>query len=106
MPENKTKPAKNSFISFLNALGYEEKRKDAQTFLDIIKDITHKTPVVWGESITGLGSYQDKYDSGREGTMSMTRFSGQHQFSEHLELHKTTLQYTTECAGSIDIIML
>jgi hypothetical protein len=56
MPENKTKPTKQSVTTFINALTDPAKRAEAK-------------------AIIGFGSYHYTYDSGREGDMPLIGFS-------------------------------
>ncbi len=75
----KTKPTKKSVTKFLNSIANETKRKDAKTILQIIKKVTGKKPVMWGDSIVGFDTYHYKYASGREGDWPMTGFSPRQQ---------------------------
>ena len=74
MSENKTRSNNNSVISSLNSIKSEEKRIDAHILINLFKRETNEPAVMWGKSIIGFGSYQYKYDSGREGDMCITGF--------------------------------
>lgn len=75
MTENKTQATTASVDDYIAAIADELKRKDTQTLLDLLKKITGDTPVLWGDSIIGFGSYHYQYESGREGDMPLIGFS-------------------------------
>jgi hypothetical protein len=79
MAELKTKPNEQSVTDFLNRVPDEGKRRDSFTLLDLMKDVTHEEPVMWGDAIVGFGSYHYRYASGREGDMPLTGFSHRKQ---------------------------
>ena len=65
MAELKTKPTVKDVDEFLNSIGNEKKRADSYAILELMRDVTGKQPVMWGDSIVGFGSYHFKYASGR-----------------------------------------
>jgi len=71
----KTKVNDASVEEFINTVKDEEKRKDAFTLLELMKNTTKEEPKMWGSSIVGFGSYHYKYASGREGDWPVTGFS-------------------------------
>lgn len=75
MSDNKTRPTNSSVTDFIDAVENDTRRKDAFLLLAIMKELTGKPAVMWGDSIIGFGSYHYKYDSGREGDMILTGFS-------------------------------
>jgi len=75
MSDLKTKANKASVLEFLNAVDNEQRRKDALTMLELMRDLTGYDAVMWGSSIVGFGSYHYKYASGREGDWLLTGFS-------------------------------
>jgi len=75
MSGNKTIPNSASVTDFLDKITNPQKRTDAYFLLELMKEITGETPVMWGPGIIGFGSYHYKYDSGREGDMMLTGFS-------------------------------
>lgn len=79
MAELKTKENSKSVTAFLNAIDNDARKEDAFTLLELIKNITGKTPRMWGASIIGFGSYHYKYPSGREGDWPITAFSARKQ---------------------------
>lgn len=75
MAENKTKPTAASVEEFIEAIENPRRRSDAWTALEIYKDVTGVSPVMWGPSIIGFGSIHYVYESGREGDMPAAGFS-------------------------------
>ena len=79
MAELKTQPNEQSVDQFLSTVESDEKRQDALTVLEIMKNITGEVPKMWGNSIIGFGNFHYKYDSGREGDWFVTGFSPRKQ---------------------------
>ncbi len=79
MAELKTKPSKASVSAYLNSVDDEQKRRDAREILTLMKQVTGKSPKMWGTSIVGFGSYHYCYQSGREGDWPITGFSPRKQ---------------------------
>ncbi|MFK7949975.1 MAG: DUF1801 domain-containing protein [Saprospiraceae bacterium] len=75
MSKNKTTANDDDVIEFLNNVANEQRRNDSFKILEIMKEVTDETPVMWGNSIIGFGSYHYKYESGREGDFMLTGFS-------------------------------
>lgn len=75
MSENKTRPTEVSVEAFLAAVEPERKREEARELDALFRRVTGWTPVMWGPSMIGYGSYHYVYDSGREGDMLATGFS-------------------------------
>ncbi len=75
MAENKTKPTNASVSDFLASVDTEQKRKDTQTIVDMMHEITGCPATMWGDSIIGFGSYLYKYRSGRTGEWSVVGVS-------------------------------
>lgn len=104
MAELKTKPTGKDVDEFLNSIGNEKKRADSYAILELMRDVTGKQPVMWGDSIVGFGSYHFKYASGREGDWFLTGFSPRKQnltlyimsgFDRYAELLEDLGKYTT-----------
>ena len=57
MTELKTRPNNSSVTDFLDAVEPERRKKDAYALLEIFSRITHREPVMWGDSIVGFGTY-------------------------------------------------
>jgi hypothetical protein len=75
MADNKMKPTQASVVEFIEAVESPRRRKDAWTALEIYKEVTGLSPVMWGTSIIGFGSIHYVYESGREGDMPAAGFS-------------------------------
>lgn len=75
MAELKTKPTKESAHAFIKSLADEQRRKECRALLSMMREITGKKPVMWGNAIVGFGNYHYKYRSGREGDWFLTGFS-------------------------------
>ena len=75
MAELKTKKTKASVTAFLNRITDEQRRKDCQTVLNLMKQATGEEPRMWGSSIVGFGQYHYRYASGREGEWPIIGFS-------------------------------
>lgn len=75
MAELKTKKTKASVTTFLDKITDEQRRKDCQTVLKLMKEATGEEPKMWGSSIVGFGTYHYRYASGREGDWPIIAFS-------------------------------
>jgi hypothetical protein len=75
MSDMKTQPTRKSVKKFLAGQDKEVRRKDSVVLLEMMQEITGQSPVLWGESLVGFGSYHYKYASGREGDWPVTAFS-------------------------------
>jgi len=71
----KTKPTEVSVAEFLAAVPDERRRAEAAEIDALHRRVTGCEPKLWGPTIVGYGSYDYKYDSGREGTMCRGGFS-------------------------------
>ncbi len=71
---NKTVPTKRSAKDVIAAVANEQKRKDSEALVKLMRKVTGKSPVAWGNMI-GFGKYHYKYESGREGDMFLTGFA-------------------------------
>ena len=79
MAELKTKPNDQSVEAFLDSVADEKKRRDSYAILHLMKEITGEEPRMWGTGIVGFGSYQYKYQSGREGDWFVVGFAPRKQ---------------------------
>jgi hypothetical protein len=104
MAEAKTKPNDQSVEGFINKVSDEKKRQDSFAILELMKQVTGKEPIMWGDSIVGFGTYKYKYASGREGEWMVTGFSPRKQnltlyimsgFDEYEELLENLGKHTT-----------
>lgn len=73
--ELKTKATETSVADFIAAVPDERRREEAAVIDAMHRRVTGLEPKLWGPSIIGYGSYDYKYDSGREGTMCRGGFS-------------------------------
>ena len=71
----KTKPTSADVDAFVAAAEPERRQDEARQLIALFRKVTGEEPAMWGPSIIGFGSYNYKYDSGREGTMCRTGFS-------------------------------
>jgi hypothetical protein len=86
MAETKTKASDKSVESFLAGIDDEQRRRDAQLLLDLMRKVTGEPPRMWGDSIVGFGQYHYKYASGHEGDTCLTGFSPRrNEFSIYLD---------------------
>ena len=73
--ELKTKATEVSAADFIAAVPDARRREEAAVIDALHRKVTGHEPKLWGPSIIGYGSYNYKYDSGREGTMCRAGFS-------------------------------
>lgn len=73
--ELKTKATEISVADFIAAQGDARRREEAAAIDAMHRKVTGLEPKMWGPSIIGYGSYNYKYDSGREGTICRGGFS-------------------------------
>lgn len=57
MPENKTRPSQKSVREFVLSVEHQQRREDALKLLEIFAQQTKQSPVLWGDSIIGYGTY-------------------------------------------------
>ena len=72
--ELKTKATEVSAADYFAAQA-EPRRSEAVAIDALFVQVTGQQAKMWGPSIVGYGSYDYKYDSGREGTMCRAAFS-------------------------------
>lgn len=68
-------PTDESPQEFVAAVSNERRRRDAQSLLTLMEEVTGLKPVMWGPSMIGYGSYHYRYASGREGDALAVGFS-------------------------------
>ena len=73
--ELKTKATEVSVADYIAALPEDARRADAEAIDALFRRVTRLEPKMWGPSIIGYGSYDDKYECGREGTLCRAEFS-------------------------------
>jgi hypothetical protein len=79
MAENKTKPTKESVITFLNKIKDQQLRDDCFQIMEMMEKVSKSDPVMWGSAIIGFGTYHYVYESGREGDIMVIGFSPRKQ---------------------------
>lgn len=72
---NKSRDSDAEIGAFLATVELERRRDEARTLIQLIGGVTGEEPKIWDANIIGFGSYQYKYDSGREGTSLRVGFS-------------------------------
>ena len=75
MAGNATKPTDARVEAFIDSVEHASRREDARILLEMFARITGDTPVMWGGSMIGFGSYDYSYESGRSGTWFRSGFS-------------------------------
>lgn len=73
--ENKTKATEVNVADFLAAVPDQRRREEASVIDALHRRVTGLEPKMWSPSIVGYGSYDYKYESGREGTSCRAGFS-------------------------------
>lgn len=56
--EPKTRPTDASVADFLDAVEHPGRREDGKAIAALLAEVTGETPVMWGPSIVGYGSYR------------------------------------------------
>ena len=75
MAEAKTKPTVASVAEHIAAIGDDTRRRDAQTLVALLREITQREPVLWGLGIIAFGKYRYTYDSGHSGESGRIAFA-------------------------------
>jgi Domain of unknown function (DU1801) len=68
MAKNKTTETQASVAAFLKKISDAKRRKDFSAIIDLVTEHTGFEAKMWGTAIVGFGSYDYKYESGREGS--------------------------------------
>jgi hypothetical protein len=79
MAQNKTIPTTVSAATFIDRLSDDQRRKDCEALVALMRDATGHPPRMWGPSIVGFDQYRYRYASGREGDNMVTGFSPRKQ---------------------------
>ena len=87
----------NKIENLLLSIKDEQKQKDCFTLLDLMKDITGEKPKLWQGNMFGFGSYNYKYESGREGKWFLTGFCSRKNnlvvyIVDGFEVHKNIME--------------
>lgn len=75
MSEAKTRPTDTPLQSYLDGIADPQRRSDCAQLATVMQRLSGCSPVLWGGSIVGFGSYRYRYDSGREGEFCVVGFS-------------------------------
>jgi hypothetical protein len=73
--KQKTTETTASVADFIKKIPDDQRKKDAQSIIKIMKEQSGFDAKMWGPAIIGFGSYHYKYDSGREGDAPLVAFS-------------------------------
>jgi hypothetical protein len=79
MAELKTRRTDASVDTFLKKVADEDRRKDCQTLVRIMRKAVGAPPKMWGSSIVGFGDYRYRYPNGRENDWFVAGFSPRKQ---------------------------
>ena len=79
MAKLKTQKTNASVPAFLKSIADDDRRKDCQTLVRVMKRAVGAEPKMWGSSIVGFGHYHYKYASGRENDWFLAGFSPRKQ---------------------------
>ncbi len=66
MSEIKTKANDTSVEDFINSIDQPIRKADGLKLLQLFKEETGESPVMWGDNIVGFGKFKYKYPSGKE----------------------------------------
>ena len=72
---NTTVPTGREPAEFLAALDPINRRREGEALLALMSEITGASPVMWGASMIGFGTYSYRYASGRTGEYFRVGFS-------------------------------
>lgn len=79
MAEPKTTKNDASVAAFLAGVQDPRRRADAEAVCELMTEVTGESPVMWGSSIVGFGSYRYRYATGRQGDWPAVAFSPRKQ---------------------------
>lgn len=71
----KTKPTPVSPADHIASIDDDVRRRDAETLLALMAELTGEAPRMWGPSMIGFGAYHYRYDSGHEGDSFLAGFA-------------------------------
>lgn len=71
----KTKPGDETVEQLLERIEPATKKEDCEALAEIFKAETGESPIIWGGSMIGYGSYHYKSKSGQEGDWFKTGFA-------------------------------
>jgi Domain of unknown function (DU1801) len=73
--EAKTRQTDASVSDYLGAIADEERRRDCELLVALMRRATGEEPRIWGTSIIGFGTHRYRYASGHEGETCLAGFS-------------------------------
>jgi hypothetical protein len=73
--EAKTRQTDASVCDYLGAIADEERRRDCELLVALMRRATGEEPRIWGTSIIGFGTHRYRYASGHEGETCLAGFS-------------------------------
>jgi hypothetical protein len=76
---NKTQATTLSVADYISSIEDLQKRDDCKKLIELMSEVSGEQPVMWGASIVGFGSYNYKYESGREGDSFIIGFAARKQ---------------------------
>ena len=79
---------------FIEAVPNKKRKADSKLVLEIIQEITGKTPKIWGVSIVGFGKYKYQRKNGEEYKVVLRS-----SFGKHTQRHKTHLSRRVPILG-------
>jgi hypothetical protein len=79
MAEIKTKPTTVDVIKFLDSVDDEQKRSDSMEIMNMMKDVTGKQPVMWGDAMVGFDTFAYTNSKGEVNYWPMIGFSPRKQ---------------------------
>jgi hypothetical protein len=112
MAEIKTKQNDASVETFLKSIKEEQKRKDCEVILKMMKAVTKEKPKMWGSSIVGFGSYHYKSErSKQEGDWFITGFSPRKQnltlyIMPGIDYYKDLVKQLGKCKTSVSCLYI
>ncbi|MFK4791376.1 DUF1801 domain-containing protein [Microbacterium sp. ZW T5_56] len=68
------KPTGGDVAEFVAAVTPDKRRRDAETLVEVLSEITGLKPVLWG-TIIGFGACHYRYPTGTEGDMPLAAFA-------------------------------
>ncbi len=79
MESNKTQPTNESVEQFLSRIEEPARQADSRELVELMKTATGESPVMWGSSIIGFGTYHYQYATGRQGDTATVGFAPRKQ---------------------------
>lgn len=67
-----------SVAAFIAGVSPEKRRRDAETMVELMREITGREPELWG-TVVGFGSCHYRYPTGTEGDVPIAAFAARRQ---------------------------